>query len=527
MINIKGDLPSGWERASILDLCKLVMGQSPSSDTYNTTGKGIPFFQGKAEFGEVHPEIAKYCSAPNKIADANSVLMSVRAPVGPTNINEFKCCIGRGLAAFSPLGGVDTKFVFYLLRSIERVISQDGTGSTFSAINKQYIEGLRFGVPPLFEQRRIIDKLEELFSELDNGIESLKTAREQLKVYRQSLLKHAFEGRLTEQWRKDNADKLESADELLARIQYEREERYQQRLEDWKSAVESWSKSDSREGRPTKPRSTSALTHLGGGELDGLVELPKGWSWVNFDSICYFENGDRGKNYPNRSEYVNKGLPWINTGHIEPDGSLSSDRMNYITRDKFVSLRSGKIEKGDLVYCLRGATFGKTAFVHPYEEGAIASSLMIVRPVLSSMAKYIYTYLISPLGKNQLQRFDNGSAQPNLSANSVKKYHFPLCSIYEQVEISRILDLQLSVLSRNEAEISDALNKSNMLRQSILKKAFSGLLVPQDPKDEPASELLKRIAEEKAEIEAAAKAAKAAAKKAKPKKPHAKSKEKT
>lgn len=144
--------------------------------------------------------------------------MSVRAPVGPTNIAQEKCCIGRGLAAFHPLGGISSRYLLYLIRSIEREIAKDGTGTTFSAINKQYIEEVRFGLPPLNEQHRIVAKIEELFSELDKGVESLKQAREQLKVYRQALLKHAFEGKLTEQWRKENADKLETAEQLLERI---------------------------------------------------------------------------------------------------------------------------------------------------------------------------------------------------------------------------------------------------------------------------------------------------------------------
>ena len=100
--------------------------------------------------------------------------------------------------------------------------------------------------------------------------------------------------------------------------------------------------------------------------------------------------------------------------------------MYFISREKFNELRSGKIQIGDLIYCLRGATFGKTAIINQYKEGAIASSLMIIRPFSTIFNRYLYQYLISSLGRGQIFRFDNGSAQPNLSANSVRLYVYPL-----------------------------------------------------------------------------------------------------
>src|SRR5699024_169080 len=105
-----------------------------------------------------------------------------------------------------------------------------------------------------FEQKKVVDKLEEIFSLLDIGIVNFKTAKEQLKIYRQSLLKHAFEGKLTEQWRKDNPDKLESPEQLLTRIQQEREARYQQQLKEWKQAVKNWEASGREGKKPSKPK---------------------------------------------------------------------------------------------------------------------------------------------------------------------------------------------------------------------------------------------------------------------------------
>jgi type I restriction enzyme, S subunit len=146
------------------------------------------------------------------------------------------------------------------------------------------------------------------------------------------------------------------------------------------------------------------------------------------------------------------GIPFINAGHIRRDGSLSADTMHYITREKFNSLRDGKIQKDDLLYCLRG-TLGKTAFVEPYEEGAVASSLVIIRTNPEILAKqFAYYFLASPYGQDLISRFDNGSAQPNLSADSVRRYVVPLPPHDEQHEIIRRLNALLSWLSPSKSE---------------------------------------------------------------------------
>ncbi len=143
-----------------------------------------------------------------------------------------------------------------------------------------------FHLPPSNEQHRIVAKIEELFSELDKGIESLKTAREQLKVYRQALLKHAFEGKLTEQWRKDNADKLETADQLLERIKQEREVRYQQQMEEWKAAIKQW-EADGKEGKkPRKPTKLKDIQLISDGELGTLPLISEHWVWVRYGDLC-------------------------------------------------------------------------------------------------------------------------------------------------------------------------------------------------------------------------------------------------
>jgi type I restriction enzyme, S subunit len=137
------------------DVAKIIMGQSPPSSTYNTTGKGLAFFQGKADFGEMYPTPRVYCSEPNRIAEPGDILITVRAPVGPTNINVVQSCIGRGLAAIRASKSVDRDYLLYFLRFYEPELAKAGTGSTFAAISREDIETVKIPLPPLPEQRRI------------------------------------------------------------------------------------------------------------------------------------------------------------------------------------------------------------------------------------------------------------------------------------------------------------------------------------------------------------------------------------
>ena len=202
----------------------------------------------------------------------------------------------------------------------------------------------------------------------------------------------------------------------------------------------------------------------------------EGWEEKRLGEVCEFENGDRGKNYPNRAEYVESGIPWINTGHIEPNGTLSKTEMNFISEEKYNSLRSGKIKSGDLVYCLRGATLGKTALVEPFTIGAVASSLVIIRPSQLLNNRFLYYFLISQPAQRQIKLYENGAAQPNLGANSVAKFiiHFP--NINEQKIIVEKINNLACETQRLETLYQTQHTALDELKKSLLHKAFNGEL---------------------------------------------------
>lgn len=185
-------------RRRLKECCSVIAGQSPASKYYNTIGEGLPFFQGKADFGNLYPSIRVFCSKPTRIAEKNDILLSVRAPVGPTNLAPCKVCIGRGLTAIRPSAELVTRYVLLFFKYYEGQLAAKGTGTTFKAITQDVVKNLEIPVPPLSEQERIVARIEELFSQLDAGVETLKKTKAQLAVYRQAVLKEAFEGRLTD-----------------------------------------------------------------------------------------------------------------------------------------------------------------------------------------------------------------------------------------------------------------------------------------------------------------------------------------
>ena len=235
---------------------------------------------------------------------------------------------------------------------------------------------------------------------------------------RKKVIDLAIQGKLTQQLPEDG-----NAEDLYAQIQKEKAKLI-------------------KEGKIKKEK---PLPEISDDEIP--FEIPQNWKWVRFGDIATFYNGDRSKNYPNRSEYQSKGVAWINTGHITATGFLDEKTMNYITEEKYESLAGGKIQEGDLVYCLRGATFGKVARVEPFDRGAIASSLMIIRMIDKSTREYIYWFLRSGKAMEELHKYDNGAAQPNLAAKSVEKYLIPLPPEKEMTRITLKIEQSLASIS--------------------------------------------------------------------------------
>ena len=412
------------------DCATIIAGQSPESKYYNSTGEGIPFFQGKADFGELYPKVRVYCSSPTKIAQYNDILLSVRAPVGPTNLSPGTVCIGRGLAAIRPDDSLDLKYLLYYFRYFETQLSAKGTGTTFKAINQKLIKNLEIPIPPLNEQFRIVARIEELFSELDKAVGTLKTTKEQLEVYRQAVLKAAFEGKYTKWWRKNH--------NVSANGEYCELRKENQVFKD-----------------------------TSGDENELSLNIPDEWMKVRLGEIFDVEVGAT----PSRqhAEYWNGSISWVSSGEVRFTTINKTREMITDIGLKNASTNLQPIGTVLLAMIGEGKTRGQSAILnipaaHNQNTAAILVSKTLCQP------KYIYYFL--QLNYENTRRVGSGNNQKALNKERVRAIRVPFAPIAEQSIIVKEIEKRLSICENIEQTVNTALAQADAMRQSILKQAF-------------------------------------------------------
>lgn len=381
-------------------------------------------------------------------------------------------------------------YQFKYLRSRGLFIQVAQRAVNQSSINQQKLKHFKIHLPPLSEQHRIVTKIEALFSELDKGIESFKTAREQLKIYRQALLKHAFSGKLTEQWRAENQDKLESAEVLLQRIQTERQQRYQQQLKDWEA-----------NGKPgSKPKAPKTLPPLTADELAELPELPKGWGWVRLGELASIIAGNAFE----KAEYSSSGVRLFQIANVG-FGEVIWDKTVFLPDHYWYDYPDLRLFHGDLVMALNRPLLGDNLKIS--KIGLLDTPAILYQrvgkfiPNCCQALDLIFWYLRSSAFIEALKAELRGVNIPFINQTKLMEYPIPLFDFNELSVVVSDIDTRISIVDQMEKSIDSALEQAEALRQAILKKAFSGQLVAQDPNDEPASVLLERIRAEKAQAD--------------------------
>jgi type I restriction enzyme S subunit len=376
-------------------------------------------------------------------------------------------------------------YAYYFLQSKYQEINTRAKGSGTPHVDPDLLWNYEFPIPPLAEQNRIVQKIEELFSELNNGVKNLEFAQEQLKIYRQALLKHAFEGKLTEAWRQKNIEIFEAVGAILERIQLDRQKIHQQKIIAWEA--------NGKKGG--KPRAPKKLDPLATEELENLPNLPKGWGWVQYGDLCSFvRNGISAK--PDGET----GVPIFRISAVRP---LYFDMADI----RYLDNSSGEydsyyLERGDLVFTRYNGSRHYVGVCAEYrsDENRLFPDKLVQTRVSSNeiSTSYLERALNSGCSRAFIEtKIRTTAGQSGISGDDIRKIPVPLCSKEEQIQINLELELKLSEVDRLMDVVESSLHHSFALRQSILQKAFSGQLVPQDPSDESASKLLERI---KAEV---------------------------
>ena len=429
------DLPHGWIKAKLPQVADINMGQSPAGTSVNTDGRGVAFFQGKAEFGPLYPVVRKYCDEPKKMAEKNDILLSVRAPVGPTNLADRDTAIGRGLAAIRPLEG-DYKYLLYYFRAIEPWMSEQGTGTTFKAISGAFLKELDVLVAPKEEQTRIAQKLDQLLAQVDALKARVDAIPNIIKRFRQSVLAAAVSGKLTEEWRGSKSQRKVNLGNETIHI-----------AEEWSDC-----------------------------SLSSLISEVRG--------LCY------GVVQPGES--VSEGVDLIRVTDIN-DGVIDLSNLRKISPEIDLQYKRSRVEKGDVLVTIVGA-IGRVALVDKPIDANIARAVARIPPNMSKiLPEYLHIWMSSPQMQWWLVHSSKEVARKTLNLKELKEAVVGVPSVEEQMEIVSKVESFLAKAKEVEEKVSLADGAISKFSQSILAKAFQGKLVKQDPEDESAAELLEKV----------------------------------
>ncbi len=455
------ELPTGWAEASIKDVAELRSGFGFPTSLQGRSEGDLGFYKvgdisRNWQNGQTYLSAAEHYISHEEAKSLRAVSFPagsvVFAKIGAAvalnrrAILKSASLVDNNVMGLAPYECTTPEFLFHFMCRVD--LGAKTRGGNVPSLRKSDVEEIPFPLPPLPEQKRIVAKIEELFSELEAGEASLRKARRQLGVYRQSLLKQAFEGKLTAQWRTQNPDKFESP----------------------------------------------AASDISPEELKGFAVLPRGWRYTRFGhSIRHIDAGKSFRCEERRPSPDEVGVAkvsavtWGEYDEAESKTCIDPEKVTpeyFIRPGDFVLSRSNTIE-----------LVGACVIVRHVTQRIMLSDKTLRITMDDALKPFFLHYLRSRQGRLEIEKRSTGNQQSmrNIGQERIRSIIVPECSLPEQQEIVRLLDVQFEAIQRNERELDSALQRSEALRQSILKKAFTGRLVPQDPSDEPASALLARL----------------------------------
>lgn len=478
-----------WVEVELGKVCDFIGGGTPSksnTDFWNGSLswasikdiKGDYLFETKDFITEVG---LKNSSA--NLALPDEIILATRINPGRPIISRIKTAINQDLKVVKPKIKVDIKYLFFTFKNSEKHILKVSSGTTVLGINLNNLKSMSIFLAPLPEQHAIVAKIEELFSDLDKGIADFKTAQDQLVIYRQAVLKKAFEGGLTEEWREKN---MYSMDGFLKNLKVEKENAVKSKL---------ISKSDYFPEFDNKD-----LTYQ---VPNNWISLP--WKTITSNNKYAMKRGPFGSALK-KEFFVEKGIVVYEQGHAINDEPFR--HRYYITQEKFEELKAFKAQAGDMIISCSGATLGRICLLPENADmGVINQALLKIDLDEKVILKKFFLMLFrSETFQRLIFEKSLGTAMPNMIGMvELKEIPIPIPSIEEQHQIIQEIESRLSVCDKVEQSITESLEKAKALRQSILKKAFEGTLLSeteiakckQEPDYEPASVLLEKIKVEK------------------------------
>ncbi len=495
-------LPRAWVCTNLDSVCEIIAGYGFPKRLQGKRSGDLPFYKvgdiSKAwQSGSTYLTEANHYLNRDEAATINAhelpagaiVFAKIGAAIALNrrSILSEPSLVDNNVMALSPKpGALTSQFLFYFMCTIK--LGDFARATAVPSVRRSDIETISFPLAPLPEQRRIVAEIEKQFTRLDASVAALRRTQANLKRYRASVLRAACSGELvTTEAGLAHAEgrDYEPADVLLERILAERRTR--------------WESKEKRRGKYKEPAAP---------DTSDLPSLPEGWVWASLEQATEIQGGIQKQ--PKRAPLENA-FPFLRVANVlRGDLDLSEVHRIELFGDELAKLR---LVSGDLLIVEGNgspAQIGRMAVWNGQIEDCVHQNHIIRARAQSGIdSKFVETYWNSPMGSaSVLGVASSTSGLYTLSVSKVGGLPVPLPPLAEQRRIVAEVERRLSVIQQTEAAVESSLQRAERLRQSILKRAFSGELVPQDPYDEPASVLLERIRVQREAEQAAASAAK-------------------
>lgn len=484
-------LPTGWAWAPIIELG----GKPQYGWTTKAQNEGNLKFLRTTDIssGEVNWDTVPFCKdepadVEKYLVAKNDIVVSRAGSVGKSFIirKPLRAVFASYMVRIRPK--TNPNYLYHFMQSLNYWVQiwDKSTGIAIPNVNGTKLGQIELPVPPLAEQERIVDKIDELFSDIEAGERAIAQARAGVARYRKAILKAAVTGELTADWRSENPTK-ESAKDLLARIltaRYEAWEKSELTKLDAKGKArpeteKQWEKFRARYKRPVEAKALRSK------------ELPDSWVNCSVDS-CHrlLTSGSRGW----AKFYSDKGAVFVRAQNIKHE-FLDLTDIAYVDLPSKSEGKRTALQVRDILITITGANVTKTAIVRKdIGEAYVNQHVALLRPLIDHTASYLTIYLQAPAGgKTAMNSFAYGAGKPGLSLTNIAEINLALPPLEEQAEIVNRVEQALSKAAAVEATLDAQSRAAKALKQAVLKTAFEGKLVPQNKNDEPASELLKRI----------------------------------
>lgn len=471
------DIPNSWEFITMGEISIVIGGGTPKTkEPDNYEGGSIPWLTPADLSGYSNKTVGHgkrfitekgLSTSSARMVPKGTVLYTSRAPIGYVAIASNPICTNQGFKSFVLNAGVFPDYVYWYLKGTKDLAESFASGTTFLELSGASAKKLPIPIAPENEQKRIVAEIEKQFSRLDEAVENLKRVKANLKRYKASILKAAVEGKLTEEWRKSNPD-IEPADKLLERILAERRKKWEQTELAKMKAKGKLPKDDKWKKKYKEPKKLN---------IENLPELPNKWTWSTINALIF--NGPQNGLYLPKSAY-GKGVPILRIDDFQNGYSRAADDLQRVNTTKEI-IQKYSLCKNDLVINRVNSPshLGKCLMVKDRNLPSLFESNMMRLQISPDInVDFVELYLTSKQGKNRLIKNAKWAVnQASINQSDVSCTPIPLPVLKEQSVIVQEVEQRLSVLNILEKELLINFRRVERLRQSILKKAFSGKLI--------------------------------------------------